>query len=117
MTLATRVLRAARGMRFSHSMHHSSLFNVEGKVAVVTGGSRGIGYMIAEAFARNGVRTIITARKVAAADEAAAALSKLGAPCTSIPADVSSEEGIAAFIKAVGELESSVDSMQNSTGF
>ena len=39
------------------------LFNVEGKVALVTGGSRGIGAMIAEGFVKNGVKTYITSRK------------------------------------------------------
>ena len=40
-----------------------ALFNVEGKVALVTGGSRGIGAMIAEGFVKNGVKTYITSRK------------------------------------------------------
>lgn len=110
---------SALGARCSHghSMQSSSLFSVEGKVAVVTGGSRGIGYMIAEAFVRNGVHTYITARKAAACGEAAAALSALGgAPCTSIPADVSTEEGIAALCSAVAEREGKLDVLVNNAG-
>ena len=49
----------------------NELFNVSGKVAVVTGGSRGIGRMIAEAYVENGVKTYITARKKAACEQTA----------------------------------------------
>lgn len=72
--------------------------------------------MIAEAFVRNGVRTYITARKAAASDGAAEALSALGAPCISLPADLGTEEGIAAFSKAVGEREGAVDILVNNAG-
>ena len=73
-------------------MHVSDLFGIEGKVAIVTGGSRGIGYMIAEGLVTNGVRTYITSRKAADCDAAAAELSKLG-ECISIPADLATEDG------------------------
>ena len=53
------------------------LFGVSGKTAVVTGGSRGIGYMIAAGLVANGVTTYITARKAEACDDAAAALDVL----------------------------------------
>ena len=56
----------------------NDLFSVAGKVAIVTGGSRGIGRMIAEGFVENGVRTYITARKADACAETAAELSKKG---------------------------------------
>ena len=52
----------------------NDLFSVAGKVAIVTGGSRGIGRMIAEGFVENGVRTYITARKADACAETAAEL-------------------------------------------
>jgi NAD(P)-dependent dehydrogenase (short-subunit alcohol dehydrogenase family) len=66
------------------------LFSVEGKVVLVTGGSRGIGHMIARGFVENGARVYITARKAEACREAAAELAKHG-HCVAIPADVSSE--------------------------
>jgi len=70
----------------------SELFSVAGKVAVVTGGSRGVGLMIARGLVQAGARVYITARKAEACDEAAADLSKLG-ECFSIPADLSNRAG------------------------
>jgi NAD(P)-dependent dehydrogenase (short-subunit alcohol dehydrogenase family) len=52
-------------------MHIENLFSVDGKVALVTGGSRGIGYMIADGLIRNGVRVYITSRKAKDCDLAA----------------------------------------------
>ena len=59
------------------SMKISELFNVSGKVAIVTGGSRGIGEMIAAGFLANGVKVYITARKEAALIEKAKELSDM----------------------------------------
>lgn len=77
----------------------SELFSVEGKTAIVTGGSRGIGYMIAEGLVRNGVKTYITSRKIQELEPAAAELSKLGT-CIAIPADLSTDDGLAGFVDA-----------------
>ena len=54
----------------------NSIFNLEGKVALVTGGSRGIGAMIAEGFVKNGVKTYITSRKSEQCNQKADELSK-----------------------------------------
>ena len=70
-----------------------NLFDISGKVALVTGGSRGIGEMIAEGFVANGVRTYISSRKAEACDATAARLSEQG-ECISIPADLSTVEGV-----------------------
>ncbi len=96
-------------------MHVSDLFGIEGKVAIVTGGSRGIGYMIAEGLVTNGVRTYITSRKASDCDAAAAELSKLG-ECTSIPADLASEEGLASFVAAFTEREDQLHILVNNAG-
>ena len=91
------------------------LFGLDGKVAVVTGGSRGIGYMIASGLVANGVRVYITARKADACDAAAAELSKYG-ECISIPADIATAEGLASFVAALTESEDRIDLLVNNAG-
>ncbi len=61
-----------------------NLFSVDGKTAIVTGGSRGIGAMIARGFVENGVKTYITSRKKDVCDQMAETLSQLEPrlPCT-----------------------------------
>lgn len=96
-------------------MKVSELFGIEGKAAVVTGGSRGIGEMIAEGLVTNGVRTYITSRKAAECDATAQRLSALGS-CTSIPADLSTEDGMAGFVAAVTEREPELHILVNNAG-
>ena len=93
----------------------ANLFGLDGKVAVVTGGSRGIGFMIASGLVANGVRTYITARKADACDAAAAELSEHG-DCVSIPADLSTADGLASFVDALTEREPQVDILVNNAG-
>jgi NAD(P)-dependent dehydrogenase (short-subunit alcohol dehydrogenase family) len=69
-----------------------SLFSLEGKVALVTGGSRGIGYMISQGLLQAGARVYITARKSEACLQAASELSQYG-ECIALPADVADAEG------------------------
>lgn len=78
------------------------LFGVEGKQVVVTGGSRGIGAMIAQGFVEAGAHVVISARKADACDATAAELDDLGpGTCTSVPADLSGQEGVEALAGAV----------------
>ncbi len=93
----------------------TNLFGLDGKVAVVTGGSRGIGFMIASGLVANGVRTYITARKAEPCDAAAAELSEHG-ECISIPADLSTADGLASFVAALTERESQIDILVNNAG-
>ena len=67
-------------------MHINKLFNINGKKALITGGSRGIGEMIAAGFLANGVKVYITARKEAPLMEKAQELSeKFNGECIAIP--------------------------------
>lgn len=99
----------------SHVMDTTDLFSLAGRSALVTGGSRGIGKMIAEGFLRQGARVYISARKAQACDETAKELSSLG-QCTSLPADVSTRSGIDELVARYREHESSLDILVNNAG-
>ncbi len=92
-----------------------NLFDLSGKVALVTGGSRGIGEMIAEGFVANGVRTYISSRKAEACDATAERLSEQG-ECVSIPADLSTNQGISALADEIKARESRLDILVNNAG-
>jgi NAD(P)-dependent dehydrogenase (short-subunit alcohol dehydrogenase family) len=92
-----------------------NLFDVSGKIALVTGGSRGIGEMIAEGYVANGVKTYISSRKKEACDATAARLSEQG-ECISIPADLSSMEGIKNLAAEIASRESQLDILVNNAG-
>jgi NAD(P)-dependent dehydrogenase (short-subunit alcohol dehydrogenase family) len=93
-----------------------NLFSLEGRVAVVTGGSRGIGAMIAKGFLVYGAKRVyITARKAAACDAAAEELSQYG-ECVSLPGDVSTMEGIEGLAKRLLEAEPKLDILVNNAG-
>ena len=91
------------------------LFDVSGKVALVTGGSRGIGEMIAEGFVTHGVKTYISARKAEACDATAERLSGIG-ECISIPADLSTMEGIEHLVDEIKGREKKLDILVNNAG-
>jgi NAD(P)-dependent dehydrogenase (short-subunit alcohol dehydrogenase family) len=91
------------------------LFSVDGKVAVVTGGSRGIGHMIARGFVENGAKVYISARKAAACEATAAELSQLGT-CIAIPADLATADGREHLVQALKEQETRLDILVNNAG-
>ena len=93
----------------------NNLFDVAGKVAVVTGGSSGIGAMMAQGLLENGAKVYITARKADRLHAAAEELSKFG-ECIAIPGDMSSVEGIEAFVAEVSSRESKIDILINNAG-
>ena len=94
----------------------STLFDVTGKVALVTGGTSGIGRMIAEGFVLSGVRTYVAARDLARAEAAAAELSANGGACSGLAADLADPAGPAALIDALREQESRLDCLVNNAG-
>ncbi|MDR6886546.1 MULTISPECIES: SDR family oxidoreductase [Variovorax] len=96
-------------------MDTTQLFSLKGRSALITGGSRGIGRMIAEGFLAQGARVYISARKAAACDQTAKELSAFG-QCVSLPADVSTLEGAQALVDAYAKHESSLDILVNNAG-
>jgi NAD(P)-dependent dehydrogenase (short-subunit alcohol dehydrogenase family) len=93
----------------------NDLFSIDGKIALVTGGSRGIGLMIARGYAEAGARVYISSRKADVLDEVAAELSKLG-ECQAIAADLSSEAECRRLAEAIAARESSLDILVNNAG-
>lgn len=92
-----------------------NLFSVEGKTVVITGGSSGIGAMMAQGFLENGAKVYITARKAERLMKKAEELSEYG-ECIAIPGDMSTVEGIEAFVKALSEKEDHIDVLINNAG-
>lgn len=93
----------------------TDLFSLKGRTALVTGGSRGIGRMIAAGFLSQGAKVYISSRKAEACDATAKELSSLGT-CISLPADVSTVEGARGLAAAYAAKEGSLDILVNNAG-
>jgi NAD(P)-dependent dehydrogenase (short-subunit alcohol dehydrogenase family) len=93
----------------------SDLFSIKNKVALVTGGSRGIGLMIARGYVEAGARVYVSSRKKEACDQVAAELSRVGT-CVSAPADCGTQAGCEALAAAVAARESRLDILVNNAG-
>jgi NAD(P)-dependent dehydrogenase (short-subunit alcohol dehydrogenase family) len=91
------------------------LFAVKGKTAVVTGGSRGIGLMIARAYVEAGARVYISSRKAEVCEQVAEELSRAG-ECVALPADLSSEEECRRLAAAVADRERQLHVLVNNAG-
>lgn len=92
-----------------------ALFSVRGKSVLITGGSRGIGLMMARGFVAAGAEVYISSRKGDVCDEAANELSAYGT-CVSVPADVSDEGGQADLAAAVTQASGKLDVLINNAG-
>jgi len=99
------------------SMQFNDLFSIKGKTALVTGGSRGIGEMIAAGFLANGAKVYISARK---ADVCAATANRLSeaydGECIALTADLSQLAGVESLTKQLSERESTLDILVNNAG-
>jgi NAD(P)-dependent dehydrogenase (short-subunit alcohol dehydrogenase family) len=93
----------------------AGLFDVSGKTALVTGGSRGIGLMIARGLVQAGARVVISSRKLADLEAAARELTEYG-DCQAIPGDVSTPEGAAALADDVRARFPTLDILVNNAG-
>ena len=94
----------------------TDLFSLKGRTALITGGSRGIGKMIAKGFMAYGAKVYISSRKPGACDETAAELSADGGTCISLPQDVSTVEGCKALAARYAEHESKLDILVTNAG-
>ncbi|WP_022681025.1 SDR family oxidoreductase [Sandarakinorhabdus limnophila] len=94
-------------------METTNLFRLDGRIALVTGGSRGIGKMIAAGFIAQGAKVYISSRKPASCAEAAA---ELGSNCIALPQDVSTVAGCQALAAQFAALEPRLDILVNNAG-
>jgi NAD(P)-dependent dehydrogenase (short-subunit alcohol dehydrogenase family) len=93
----------------------TGMFDVSGKTVLVTGGSRGLGFMMAEGFVRAGARVVVASRKKDDVDKAAKALAAQG-DCVGLVADLSSAEGSRALADAIAQRWDRLDVLVNNAG-
>jgi NAD(P)-dependent dehydrogenase (short-subunit alcohol dehydrogenase family) len=93
----------------------SDLFSIEGKTALVTGGTRGIGLMIARGFVEAGANVYVSSRKAEVCEEVAAELSKVGS-CTGLPANLSTEAECERLAGELSSRESALHILVNNAG-
>ena len=93
----------------------TSLFDVSGKIVLVTGGTSGIGEMIARGFVESGAIVYIASRKADVGEKLAAELSKIG-PCTFLQANLNTEAECRRLAEEMAERESHLDVLVNNAG-
>src|ERR1044072_4440762 len=89
---------------------------LQGKIAIVTGASNGIGRVIAETFAAEGARTVLVARRGDLLDEVAAGIEGRGGTALPVPTDLTSEEQIAALFDRTVKMYGRLDVLVNNAG-
>lgn len=92
-----------------------NLFDVKGKVALVTGGAKGIGAMITQGLVESGVKVYISSRSVEDCDAFAEKMNEIG-ECVALPTDLLDMGNIENLAKAISEKESKLDILINNSG-
>lgn len=93
----------------------NELFSISGKIALVTGGTSGIGYMIAQGLVKNGAKVYVASRKADACEKTAQELSAFGT-CIGIAADLSSEAGCCGLAEEIRQREGKLHVLVNNAG-
>jgi 2-deoxy-D-gluconate 3-dehydrogenase len=105
------------GLGHDRAVKINELFSIDGKIALVTGGSRGIGEMIAAGFLANGCTVYISSRKAEACDATAQRLMETyGGECISVPADLSRLDGVDTLAGVIRNREERLDILVNNAG-
>jgi NAD(P)-dependent dehydrogenase (short-subunit alcohol dehydrogenase family) len=94
----------------------ASIFSLEGKTALVTGGSTGIGYMITHALVSAGAKVYIASRKFEACRKAAESFADFPGSCIPFEADLGTEEGVNKLARFIEEQESKLHILVNNSG-
>lgn len=94
----------------------ASLFDLSGQVALVTGGSRGLGFQACEALGEYGAHVVLTARKQDELDAAAAELRAAGVSAEALAADLSRPEAIEVVVQSILDRHGKIDILVNNAG-
>lgn len=97
-------------------MHVKELFDLTGKVAIVTGGGRGLGQQIAIAFAEAGAHVVVCSRNIEACQEVSGNLEKLGVRSLALACDVTDQESVKSVVKHTMETFGRIDILVNNSG-
>ena len=97
-------------------MHVKELFDLTGKVAIVTGGGRGLGQQIAIAFAEAGAHVVVCSRNIEVCQEVSGNLEKLGVRSLALACDVSDQESVKSVVKQTMVTFGRIDILVNNSG-
>lgn len=97
-------------------MHVKDLFDLTGKVAIVTGGGRGLGQQMAEGFAEAGANVVVCSRKLESCEEVSEQLQKLGVESFALKCDVTNPDDVNEVVKKTLERFGRIDILVNNSG-
>lgn len=97
-------------------MHVSELFSLKGKVAIVTGGGRGLGEQIAIGFAEAGANVVVCSRRVEACEEVSGKLKEIGVESMALKCDITSPEDVKDVVEQTREKFGKIDILVNNSG-